>query len=126
MKTSKNTFFDSDQKSFQIFDIIEDKNNEVLNRKEVKIIVEAEKNPGLVRAAELISSQFKASKELIAIKKVAGKFGRNTFLIEAFIYKSKEDKEKIEPKKKSKEKQEGQTEQGKQEEKKQEKQEAKK
>lgn len=79
--------------------IIEDKNNEVLGRKEVKIIVEAEKNPGLVRASELISSQFKSLGELVVIKKVAGKFGRNTFLIEAFIYKSKEDKEKIEPKK---------------------------
>ena len=85
--------------------ILEEKNNELLGRKEIKIIVEAEKNPGLVVAAEKVESHFKADKELVVVKKVAGKFGRNTFLIEAFIYKSKEDKEKIEPKVKSKEKQ---------------------
>ena len=83
-------------------EIIEDKENFLLNRREVKVIVEAEKNPGFEEAENMISEQFKVEKENIIVKGIKGKFGRNTFLITAFIYKSKEDKEKIERKKKEK------------------------
>ena len=83
---------------------IEDKENFLFNRKEVKIIVKAEKNPSYKEAENSISEQFKTNKENIVIKHVKGKFGRNTFLISAFIYKTAEDKEKFEPKKKQEEK----------------------
>ena len=86
--------------------IIEDKQNLLLNRKEVKIVVEAEKNPNVQEASKLVSEHFKAQEENIEIKEIKGKFGRKTFLIEANIYGSKEDKEKIEPKKKEKKGQE--------------------
>jgi len=80
-------------------EILEDKDNFLFNRKEVKIVVKAEKNPGFEEAGKIISEQFKADKENFVVKEVQGKFGRKTFLISAFIYKSKEDKEKYEPKK---------------------------
>ena len=80
----------------------EEKENFLLNRREVKIIVEAPNTPNYEEAAKLISEKFNAEKENLVIKGVKGKFGRNTFLISAFIYKSKEDKEKTEPKVKEK------------------------
>ncbi len=82
--------------------VLENKENFLANRKEVKIVVEAEKNPGFEDAVELLSGQFKADKEAIVINHIKGKFGRNTFLISACIYKNKEEKEKFEPKPKMK------------------------
>ena len=82
--------------------IIEDKENDLLNRREVKIIIEAGKNPSFEEADNLIIKEFKAEKENIVVKSIKGKFGRDTFLITAFIYKSKEDKEKLEKKKEKK------------------------
>ena len=79
--------------------IIEHKKNSLLGREEVRIIVEAEKNPSFSEANKLISEHFKKPEENIAIKLIKGKFGRNTFLISAFIYESKEKKEKLEKKK---------------------------
>lgn len=84
--------------------IIEDKQNMLLKRREIKAIVEAEKNPTMQEAAKTVAEHFKTAEENTAIKQVKGKFGRHTFLIVANIYKSKEDKEKIEPKTKKKEK----------------------
>ena len=86
----------------QIKQILEEKTNELLSRKEVKVIVEASKNPAVDEAINLLAEKFKTEKDNIAVKLIKGKFGRNTFLINAFVYKSKEDKEKIEPKKKAK------------------------
>ncbi len=87
-------------------EIIEDKENFLLNRKEIKIVVEAEKTPSLEEALNIVSENFKAEKDLIVINQVKGKFGRNTFLISAFIYKNKEDKDKLEGVKKKKKEQE--------------------
>lgn len=82
--------------------IIEDKQNLLLKRREVKVIVEADKNPTMQEAGKLILEHFKTIEENIAIKQIKGKFGRKTFLIAANVYNSKEDKEKIEPKPKTK------------------------
>jgi ribosomal protein S24E len=90
-------------------DIIEDKENSLLNRKEVKIIVEADKNPNFPEALNIIAREFKVNEENIAIKLIKGKFGRNTFLISAFIYKSREEKEKFEKVKGKEENKETQT-----------------
>lgn len=82
--------------------ILEDKHNSLLNRKEIKIIAEAEKNPSYDEALAIVVKEIKSESENIVIKNVKGKFGRDTFLISAFIYKTKEDKEKFEPKPKQK------------------------
>ena len=83
--------------------IVEDKNNSLLKRREIKIIVEAEKNPSMQEAGKLILEHFKTQEENVAVKQIKGKFGRNTFLITANIYYNKEDKEKTESKVKNKE-----------------------
>tara|TARA_Y100000310_G_C20701497_1_gene830404 strand:- start:2792 stop:3166 length:375 start_codon:yes stop_codon:yes gene_type:complete len=77
---------------------VNDFRNELLKRREVKIIVEAESNPGFDKAGDIISGELKSEKDTVVVRGVKSKFGRNTFLIDAFVYDSKEDKEKIEPK----------------------------
>lgn len=82
--------------------IIEDRHNILLNRKEAKLIVEASKNPSYDEALVIVAKEMKAEPECVVIKNVKGKFGRNTFLVSAFVYKTKEDREQFEPKKKVK------------------------
>ncbi len=83
-------------------EILQEKQNLLLKRKEVKVIVESDKNPNMQESAKMISEQFKTSEENIAVSHIKGKFGRNTFLINANVYESKEGKEKAEPKAKEK------------------------
>ncbi len=70
-----------------------DKKNELLKRREVKLVVEAESNPGFQEGVKIISKKFGASDDLIVMRGVKGKFGRHTFLIDAFIYDSLKDRE---------------------------------
>ena len=82
--------------------ILEEKHNPLLKRKEVKIIIEHEKNPSMEEASKLIAEKTNSSEECIAIKSIKGKFGRETFLISAMVYENKKDKEDTEQKKKVK------------------------
>jgi len=82
--------------------VISDFRNDLLKRKEVKLIIESQSNPGFQNSLGILAQHFKAKEETIAMKAVKSKFGRNTFLIDAFIYDSKEDKDNIEPKEKIK------------------------
>lgn len=82
--------------------IIENKKNDLAKRKEIKGILTAEKNPGFEGSLKSISEHFKSPAENIVIKEIKSKFGRDTFLISAFIYDSVSDKELFEPKKKVK------------------------
>jgi ribosomal protein S24E len=84
--------------------IIVDRKNGLLKRREVKLILESESNPGYERSVQIISEQFKAKPENIAMQNVKSKFGRNTFLIDAYIYDSEKDKLATEPKPKEKKK----------------------
>ncbi len=82
---------------------LQEKENFLTKRKEVKVVIERDKNPSYEEAKQIISDEFKSDKERIIIKKVKGKFGRDTFLISAFIYDSKEDRERFEGKEKQEE-----------------------
>ena len=82
--------------------VIKDFRNDLLKRREVKIVINAEKNPGLTNSAKTVADNFKADENLVVVKTLKSKFGRDTFLIEAFIYGSVADKERIEPRKKEK------------------------
>jgi len=86
--------------------ITEEKQNSLFNRKEVKLIIESKATPSKVEAQKIVAGKFTADSEFVAVKKILGKFGRNTFLIIANIYKSKEDKDKgeLKPKKKKEKK----------------------
>lgn len=81
---------------------IEEKQNKFLNRKELKVLVEAEKVPNKEEAKKLIAKKENKPEENTIIERIKGKFGRKTFLITAKIYDTKEDKEKIERKKETK------------------------
>ncbi len=80
--------------------VIKDFRNDLLKRKEVKIVINAEKNPGIISSAKIVADNFKVDENLVVLKTLKSKFGRDTFLIEAFIYNSLADKEMIEPKNK--------------------------
>lgn len=83
-------------------EIIQDKQNPLLQRRELKIIVKADKNPTIEQVTKLLSEHFKTQEENIVVKLIKSKFGRKTFLTVANIYKNKDDKNKIEPKPKAK------------------------
>jgi len=84
--------------------IIQQRENPLFNRKEIKIIIQANSNPSFVDAENIVSRLFKSPSENIKILKIDGKFGRDSFLITSNIYKSKENKDKIERKPKEKKK----------------------
>lgn len=82
--------------------VIQDFRNELLKRREVKLIIEAGSNPGFDEAGKLVKEKFGASDEQVVVRNVKSKFGRKTFLLDAFIYDSAEDRERIEQKPKVK------------------------
>jgi ribosomal protein S24E len=74
-------------------DVKKDIKNNLLKRREVSFVAEADKTLSYPEATKMIADNFKCEEDCIMVEKVAGKFGRNTFLIEACIYDSKELKE---------------------------------
>ena len=86
---------------------MKDVKNLLLKRRELKVLLEAPSNPGFANSTKMIADQFKASEDVIIVKEIKSKFGRNTFLIDAFIYDSAADKKMIEPKPKVKKAAEG-------------------
>ena len=82
--------------------ITKDFKNALLKRREVELVLTAEKNPGMQDAAKNIAENFKVNEDSIVVKAVRRRFGRDSFSIEAMIYDSVEDKNKVEPKKKEK------------------------
>ena len=82
--------------------ILKDVKNQLLKRRELDIVVEADKNPSFEEATKTIVDSIKADPENLVVKEIKGKFGRKTFLIRALVYDTKEDKEKTEPKPKKK------------------------
>ncbi len=74
------------------FKILEEKENPLFNRKEIKLSVEAEVTPSNSEAEKFISEKLSVSIENIKIKKISGRFGSKTFTIIVNIYNSKENK----------------------------------
>jgi ribosomal protein S24E len=73
---------------------IKDFKNELLQRREIKLILPSETTPSFEEAKALLEKEFKVKPESTIIKQVQGKFGRKTFLIEAWAYDSVEAMEK--------------------------------
>jgi len=73
--------------------IHKDFHNKLLNRREVEVIVTEAKTPSFDEMTKKLGEYFKASEENIMVENVRGKFGRNTFLVKAGIYDTKELKE---------------------------------
>lgn len=81
---------------------IKDFKNDLLKRREIKLVINSPNNPGFANSTKMIADSLKAKEDCIVIKQLKSKFGRDTFLIDAFIYDSIKDKELVEPKKKVK------------------------
>lgn len=84
--------------------LVEDVRNELLKRREIKAVVNSDGNPGFLQIGKMVAENLKASEENIVVRNVLSKFGRDSFLIDAFIYDSEEQRNSIEPKVKVKEK----------------------
>jgi ribosomal protein S24E len=83
-------------------EITQDTKNNLLKRREIQFILESESNPGFEKSRKSVAEKLKTSEENVAIKYIRNNFGSREFLVEAFVYDNKEDKERIEPKKKEK------------------------
>jgi ribosomal protein S24E len=80
--------------------ILEEKNNQLFKRKEIKAVIISEITPSRNSILELLSKKFDTPAENVKIKGIRGNFGSSNFSIEANIYASKEEKDIIELKKK--------------------------
>jgi ribosomal protein S24E len=81
-------------------DILKERENPLFNRKEVEVNLEIDVTPKIKEAEEFIAKEFSSNAENVKIKSIKGRFGSRNFIITAHIYKSKEEKDKIEPKEK--------------------------
>jgi small subunit ribosomal protein S24e len=77
-------------------ELIEEKQNSLLNRKELKLnISELESLPSMDAAKKMVSENFSVPEENIHIDRIAGKFGSKGFTISANIYNSGSEREKF-------------------------------
>lgn len=83
--------------------------NDLLKRNEIKVVMSADKNPGFANSLKLIAEHLKVKEENIVLRELKSSFGRDTFLVEIFLYDSVMDKDNVEPKKKAKKKEGEQT-----------------
>jgi len=80
--------------------IVEEKDNALFGRKELKAKVISEVTPNRLQILDLISKKFFCPLENIKIIGIRGSFGTKTFIVEANIYSSIKDKNTLELKKK--------------------------
>lgn len=86
-------------------ELIEEKQNQLLNRKELKLnISELKSPPSMDVARKMVSEKFSVPEENIHINKIAGKFGSNGFTVLANIYNSTSEREKFHVRKKKEKK----------------------
>lgn len=69
--------------------------NALMKRHEISYLVEGEKNPSFAEMKQKISIEMKKPEENIDVYGIQGKFGRDTFLVKAYVYDSKDDLETI-------------------------------
>lgn len=80
--------------------ILEKIENLLLNRREVKIIIESNSALKAQEVEKLIAENLSTHVDNVHIKKILGKFGSREFVIHANVYNSKEDRDKTEKKSK--------------------------
>lgn len=86
-------------------ELIEEKQNSLLNRKELVLnISELESPPSMETAKKMVAEKFSVPEESIHISKIAGKFGSNGFTLLANIYSSGSEREKFHIRKKKEKK----------------------
>ncbi len=86
-------------------ELIEEKQNSLLNRKELRLnISELESPPSMEIAKKMIAEKFSVPEESVHVSKIAGKFGSNNFTLTANIYASNSEREKFHVRKKKEKK----------------------
>ena len=82
-------------------ELIEEKQNSLLNRKELILnISELESPPSMETAKKMVAEKFSVPEENIHISRIAGKFGSKEFTLLANIYSSNSEREKFHVRKK--------------------------
>ncbi|MCH8945785.1 MAG: hypothetical protein IIA85_02590 [Nanoarchaeota archaeon] len=79
-------------------EILSERKNALFGRNEIEISLESKISPSHEEVQKLVSEKISSPIENFAIKKIANRFGSNTFLVKVFVYDSEEQKNKIEPK----------------------------
>ena len=74
--------------------------NELLGRKEMRLVLNSDSNPGFQEAIKHVVKKLNVEEDRIVINNVINRFGSSSFLIDFFVYDSVSHKNKIEPKKK--------------------------
>ena len=83
--------------------IIEKKEkNPLLEREEIKAILKSNITPSNAQVKEIIASKLNKPAEVIVIKGIYPKFGKQESDVRAFVYNSEEALKKFEPKPKAK------------------------
>ena len=82
--------------------VVNDFENVLLKRKELRVVISNDKNPGVEVVRKKVAEKFGADESLVVVKKIKSRFGNSEFDVEVFVYKDNASKEKIEPKKKEK------------------------
>ena len=80
--------------------IIKETKNNLFNRLEVEAVLSKEVTPSNAEVLALLGKKFGVSEEVIKVLGIYGRFGTREVKISACIYKSKEEKNKLEKKKK--------------------------
>ncbi len=77
-------------------EILKQFDNKLLNRQEIIVKLESQVTPSKLDVKKSLSEKFKSPEEQIVIEHIYGKFGSQTFTIEAKIYDSIESLSKYE------------------------------
>lgn len=75
-------------------EIKENKRNNLFKRQEIEGFVESEKNPGFDAMRKVLSEETKKPEENIDVYNIKSSFGSKTFLVKAFVYDTKDLREK--------------------------------
>ena len=78
------------------FKTISDIENPLFNRREIEGEIHTEVSPSRQEVAKLLSEKFSVPVENIKIRTIMGKFGSKVFIVGTNIYKSKEERDKVE------------------------------
>ena len=76
--------------------LIEEKQNDLFNRKEVVLEISSDISPSNTDVQKLIAEKFSVSEANIKVKGIYGNFGTHEFTIYANVYKTVQDKETTE------------------------------
>lgn len=85
-----------------VFEILEKKKNELLDREEITAIVRSTVTPSKDQVKKLLVSELKSDADLIVLRNIYSKFGEQEFKINAYVYTNKETLERLKTEKKVK------------------------